>query len=417
MNNSSIRNAGRATPSLVYIHFVCAAIVGVLPNTSAIGQSNSSQVTIQTEPIIPKREFEVSRRTAPYTIPLKAFDSQDRDAVRKFTYVGIIKFSRIPRSHNLAQSFTRSHPAWSLPKSIVSLYDEALPVLVQNQSTPAAPRSRFSRLPLAHATSFRDATPLLKALAKHAPPKHLPSEETLTSLFTHGRVFISRCVAQDSRLMQSASVSILVFADNSQEAASLCRGVVQLYDYGLSYVVQQQLIPQLVPLHEAIGQAERKIEQAREKIKELKQVLDRSDLWRDESRAELRARAREIAVDMAAAKARIAECNRMLSRDDIKAHPVGRQVESLKVTAEIELVGLAAKHDVTARLIAKSDAEYEVRLEFDRLKQSLESTLLKGPQWRTRQLGHFGTIIRSYQPFPVSDSQIPIHPVQWIVSP
>ena len=125
---------------------------------------------------------------------------------------------------------------------------------------------------------------------------------------------------------------------------------------------------------------------------------------------DLTAQKRMIAVDLAGINARIGACQKLLTRPGV---PVNRleQVETVKITAEVELVGLAARKAMIENLIDKEQQRVKVATEANDGKERVigwERRLIEAE----RLLAEYQTAIDQRMAFG-KIGKVLIYPIRW----
>ena len=123
------------------------------------------------------------------------------------------------------------------------------------------------------------------------------------------------------------------------------------------------------------------------------------------------AQQRLISVELVGIKARIAACEKILA--DARAHGPDRveQVETAKIAAEIELMGVAARKEAIERIVTKGR---------ERLLLGGKLTAARGNvEQAKRRIGSAEKMVKSYEdeirkltPSPIEET-IMIHPIKW----
>jgi hypothetical protein len=166
---------------------------------------------------------------------------------------------------------------------------------------------------------------------------------------------------------------------------------------------------ELAGLRKQAAELEAKVAQI---LKELEEYKDVEDLDA-ETLADLTTQQRLITVELAGVEARIEACEKILARLRDMTAPGSRieQVETVKVTAEIELVGLMARKDAIGAIVDRA-----------RAKRDLANKLAdnQGVHWNVnRQIGDQEQFVAACEqlrkeamPFEIK-GKITIYPIQW----
>jgi len=211
-------------------------------------------------------------------------------------------------------------------------------------------------------------------------------------------------------------VSYRVFAPTPDRAKQLVQAFLCLYDYGLSYRVQagylrekQAAVEHLPKLREDLEKTKLVIADCDKQLEELKAY---NDVNRD-ALATYRTQQRVFEVDKAGIKARINACNKILERS--KEIPASRveSIETVKITAEIELVGLAGKMSAITQIVQNG----EKRLALNENKRSstavvdhLQSSDIPDCE---RTITVCTEQLKAWQECPIKQGKVIIRPVKW----
>lgn len=212
----------------------------------------------------------------------------------------------------------------------------------------------------------------LRLLVNQTPRERLPSKEVLFELTQNADLFLKPTLSYPMTKPGSPSgfpdtsllgLHVQIVALTPQRAKEFVEALLTLYDYGLSYPIYCR-IQQQPALHSASLEAGRKnLAAARAKLTELEKEMNPLKAYEDitqQSIGSLVSQQRMIEVDLAGIQARIDACNKLLAEP--AAIPVTRreQVETVKVSAEIELVGLAARKKAIERLVTNGRRRIEL---------------------------------------------------------
>lgn len=210
---------------------------------------------------------------------------------------------------------------------------------------------------------------VLRLLVNQTPRERLPSKEVLFELTQNADLFvkptISYAVTRSSGFpdMSLPVVHLQILASTPQRAKEFVEAVLTLYDYGLSYPLYCGIQQQPALYSASLEAARKNLAAAKTKFTGLEKELDPLKGYEDitqQSIGSLVGQQRMIEVDLAGIQARIEACNKLLAEP--AAIPVTRreQVETVKVSAEIELVGLAARKKAIERLVTNGRRRIEL---------------------------------------------------------
>jgi hypothetical protein len=165
-------------------------------------------------------------------------------------------------------------------------------------------------------------------------------------------------------LPPQAPFSHIVCAANPSRLEELVRALITIYDEGFArtchrnYIAAERKIrDQLEEYRKVVNSAEQKLAGYEKQLEELSAFEDLSK----ETMASLTAQKRMIAVNLTGIKARLEACNKILAdREKLSTSRID-QVETVKITAEIELVGLAAEEKAINDIIAAGRQRAELQ--------------------------------------------------------
>ena len=252
---------------------------------------------------------------------------------------------------------------------------------------------------------------------EHRPPKELADTLRSPFLYAHrvpsggGFGMPSKDHAEDDY----ERVSYEIFAPTPERAKELVEGLLCFYAYGLSCPVQTEYVRGKTAESEKLPKLHAEIEQAKAVVAECDRGLKRLKEYADvtaETVSSLRTQQRVLEVDRAGVEARIEACIKVLEK--IKTPTRLGHVESLKITAEIELVGLEARQQAISRII-KNGKDYlalsEKKRESAKRAEYVRSIIIpqteSGIQW-------CGDQQKAWAQCPVKDAKVVIRPVKFV---
>jgi len=242
----------------------------------------------------------------------------------------------------------------------------------------------------------------------------------LRSVFTAERVSSERDFPE-SRILFSLR------AETPNQAKDLVRALLVVFDYGASlakyenYVELKQYYESKLPeLQAAVKEPEQKYREAEKALERFNEAAGKEQLTKEEL-ANLAAQQRLIAVEEAGIKARIAASEKMLKatepfraggREPI-ANPNYDALVTLKTTAEIELVGLAAKRAAIQEILDSSKKRSELTAKRDGLGSRLADARRRVEE-AERRLATYSTAVEQKMPFAeVVDGKVFIRRIKW----
>jgi hypothetical protein len=151
-----------------------------------------------------------------------------------------------------------------------------------------------------------------------------------------------------------------LLAPTPQRAKELARGLLVLLDYAFYRPVHQIQLENLKSRQRELAEISKKSEAAQAEIAKLESELEEQTEYSDIDAESLRSmitQQRMIGVDLAGVTARLEACAKLL--DKPQKSPSRDRLEELKVTAEIELVGLTAKKTAIDAIVKGARAREE----------------------------------------------------------
>ena len=248
----------------------------------------------------------------------------------------------------------------------------------------------------------------------HVPEDQRPSKELIDALVPPFlRVESTGRRADLGGMVDIASYR--VFAPTSDRAKELVQTLLRVYDYGLAYPVQRKYLLER-------RAAAKKLDQYRDELDKLMMVkadygkqldgLASYEDINDQALVTYRAQQRMLDVDTAGIKARIDACNKILERKEIPAARV-EQVETVKITAEIELVGLDARQSAIGKIIQNGEKRVQLLRKLRENEGSAEDLrrLNIGP-WE-KQIALYTAERKAWEQCPIDQGKVIIRPVKW----
>ncbi len=207
-----------------------------------------------------------------------------------------------------------------------------------------------------------------------------------------------------------STIEFEVYGETREVVKSRSMVILGLYDYGLSYPLQAEQISEMTASKAELPKLLAAFHAQQADADQLKKQLAEYDAISDDSIMELRNQQRLLLVDIAGTRARIAACSKFLERP--KSRSTAEQVESLRITAEIELVGHTARESALGAIIERGTERRKLVAQFASKSGAVTSA--------SRQIGVVLKSIRerdslrqTMMPLAVVDNVIPIRPIKW----
>jgi len=352
-------------------------------NEAAASEAAPAEVT---EPVIPTRELVFEQQSEPLKMDLFAADPE----VLKLRFGVIVQLD--------AEGVVRP-TKWGLPSDL----DRLKSSLQRSQEVP---------------------TSLLRSFTQETPKDRLPSHDLVEALTVRTPLYM-RDYRRSVGLVRDASkpggsnidatISFRVLAPTSERAKELTRAVLTLFDYGFSYPVQrhwllmkQERLKDLPTKRVSLSQVEEELRRCEEELEAFAEYEDVSA----EALNGLITQQRLISVDLSGVRARIGACTKILAdRANVSENQVD-QVELIKITAEIELVGLEAQESSIDQIVEKAGQRRKLSDEFAAVQKKV--TLAERDIGRSQDhIEGYESARKQFMPLPIKGGVLPIHPIQW----
>ena len=357
------------------------------PRHSDQTEANEKQAAEITGAVIPKREIVFEEQEQPFEI---AIFSADPEALQQ-QFAAIVRLD----VYNAIRS-----PSWKVSGEV----ERVRSALKYSSSVP---------------------TTLLRALVQNAPRDRLPSpdlvEELTARTLLHVRDYHqgAQKVAIEERPGSygvEVTISFIVLAPTSERAKELTRAVITLLDCGFSYPMQREFLLKKQPELDKLATLRASLSEIETEAagyeKEMEAFAEYEDVTQEALNG-LITQQRLISVDLAGVRARITACTKILAGNDQLRPSQIEQVEQIKITAEIELVGLEARKAAIDSIVGKAAERRD-------LWNELTEARARGFSVRNRiqsaqsRVDQFESLRGQYEPLPIKGGAISIHPIKWI---
>lgn len=253
---------------------------------------------------------------------------------------------------------------------------------------------------------------LREALVQGISVERLPSP-AIQGLLAAGRPFFLWVDANPfTRGSEIPAVEFWVTSPTSDQAKERAQGIAKMFAEGFFYRHQQEAARQIGVRCSRVREIGEEIAGLKKKLLELAESRKGSEDLDLEALRTLKMQQRLLGVDIAGTMAKLEACNKVLQPEAGKTVPPARtdQVESLKVTAEIELVGLIARKRALAELVAAAETQATWLAEKEKLQ--LASRKLEANRKSLEQ-----EIVSYWVAFQINQARlvepIRIAPIQW----
>ena len=249
------------------------------------------------------------------------------------------------------------------------------------------------------------------AFLKEIPEERRPRSEVFNPL-----VRITKASATESKYQEW---SFQVFALTPDQAKEVVESLLSIYDYGLSLPMQKQFVRRKVLAAKELAQAREQFEQGKVNVDEWNSQLERMKEYEDVDSKALTTyleQQRMIDVELSGIKARIDACNKLLGQPKANL-PSSRaeQIETIKITAEIELVGLTAKRSTISTIVQNSQNRLAL------LKKVSGSWVQQSQLERAISVLETNITLciagrKAWEACPLERETVAIRPIKWVAS-
>jgi hypothetical protein len=214
------------------------------------------------------------------------------------------------------------------------------------------------------------------------------------------------------------SVEIRLLAPTSEEAKSSVNRWLGVYEWAICYPGQKSCLEMREKIIQTISEYSDQLKNAEAELKTAQQEQDKYKEFEDitpEALTTLTSQRRMLEVDLAGIKARIDACQQMLAKANM---PLARldQIETAKVTAEIELRGLNAKQAEIDRIIQGAQKRQELvkaALHLPTTVAGLKNRL----DFAQKAIQAIDDYRLGYVPLPIEDNRVTIRRIKWVSPP
>ena len=262
------------------------------------------------------------------------------------------------------------------------------------------------------------------AILGEMPQERLPSEE-IVSLLTKKNYpyFSSSPVRADKDAATRGEgaakpdeyyISCSILAPTAEQAKQLTEGVLSFYDH-VSFLLQENTLAAKETFEKELPQLRESLKQSQDELATLEKRLEDLSEYKDisqEALADFTTQQRLISVDMQGVKARIAACHKILRGGRLTSSRV-EQLETIKITAEIEMVGLAARKGAIEEIVKKGRGRMEAavgRVQASSRVRDRERDISQISEGIT----HYEAELKKCMPLPVEDGKVTIRRIKWV---
>lgn len=213
-------------------------------------------------------------------------------------------------------------------------------------------------------------------------------------------------------------IELKLLAPTPEKAESWVRDWFTVYDWGLCYSAEKECLDIKQKLQQMLAESRDKLKNSEALLQKAKDEADKYKEFDDikpETLVTFTTQRRMLAVDLAGIKARIKACEEMLAKEAMSTNRKD-QVETTKVSAEIELRGLDAKKAEIDRIIEGAQNRQTILKNTQNLpdKISYQKSIIDLSQKAIREIEDYQL---GYQPLPVQDAKVTIRKIKWVSPP
>jgi hypothetical protein len=351
------------------------------------------------EPVMPERKLEFEVSEEPYPVRVMAVSLADPQT-RELRHVAVVRLNVpiVPRS---IDAFVPRQSDYPPRRTSVNITSPDQVVLYLNTH------------------SYRES------VLKQMPEEERPATDVLSDLeraFLHVNVEDST-VTEDATVLGPWTVqsrmSVSICAPTAERAEELVHGLFAMLDYGLCYPTQRQWLLKKPSAEQELADRRAKLAEEQAKVAQLEKEYEKLDEFKDLDKATLSGlvtQQRLITVDIAGAKAQIEACNGLLKRSphEEAIYRVREEIETLKITAEIELVGLTARKNAIDQIVQNGQRRAALGSEMSQAHNRMRRYSELEVSELERAVAIYEALRKAYEPFPVR-GKITIHPIKWEV--
>ena len=289
-------------------------------------------------------------------------------------------------------------------------------VAVFRITADASPGSLSGKLAQVYQSAiFNDPARSFGNLVENTSQERLPSREVVSMLAKDGRWHVTHRRLDDRDTPDGfLVVEINVLGPTPEVVKELVAGILQLYDYGLSYRIQKEYLRLAQEAEKVFPELRAELKKADAELATLEGQLEPYQEYEDitaESLADLMTQRRLLLVDLAGVEARIGACSMILSGSPMNVDRTMR-VETIKVSAEIELVGLRARKDYIDHVVEKGRERLALsgKVRVAKSRVGIESRRVSKVE---SSLEGYRLQRKRFEPFAIEGEKITIHPIAW----
>jgi hypothetical protein len=298
--------------------------------------------------------------------------------------------------------FEQHAPIGYVANSLWQGREKHLPLL-EMQILPDYPAFRAGN-PYARWGTFSDA---FGRMIAQIPPDRIP-EEARTEL---GSPEINRSVIL-ARRTEKTERGLLILGRTPQEAERRARQLLLIFDQGFSRPLQMGLFKERGDWCNRLREEEKKLPAAKKSQEDLARMIKEYEEFTPDLLAGLKVQQLQMEVDVAGVKAKIATCEKLLTKMAMVELERRKPIEDAKIAAEIELSGFEARRAKAAEFVGKVKQRNELASKKLVADNAVTTTTQEIDRY-TRLIQSIDEEIAAFGPVQLVDDRVTIHPLEW----
>ena len=247
----------------------------------------------------------------------------------------------------------------------------------------------------------------------------LPTEK-ITALFDkQDFIFMEKNISSDQN-GDPENVQIRLLYPSAEEAKKCVQAWFDVYDMDVCYNAQKDCLNVRKKLVQMLPEYIEKLKKAQADLAQPQQEIEKYQEFADithEALTGLTTQRRMLEVDLAGIKARIEACQEMLAKSGNMPAARKDQIETARVTAEIELRGLDAKRAEIDRIVEGAQKRQKLDDTIRNYPNSILPPLMRPIENIRRLILELDDYQLGFRPLPIEGEKITINRIKWISPP
>lgn len=262
--------------------------------------------------------------------------------------------------------------------------------------------------------------PYFQQLADNIPAERRPKKESVAALIEAEKAGnlqanykqYLRGSASKAKPIKSNITSFVILATTAERAQQLAETLLVLLDEGLFLPAQRNITITQQGHAEEQRRLNQKFPLLQQQLKALEQKIEKMEPIGKDELGDLKTQRRLLSVGLAGVEARIGACEKILRRRSELSTNRIEQVETIKIAAEIELVGLAARQARIDRIIVAGNEFFDLSNNIMLVDKKIAQIGRDRHQQQTWANSYADQIPR-FRPLPLEDGKVLIYPIKW----